>query len=151
MTESSIIIVIHPGSRCALTASLITHMTLLTYILLVRFDYNLDVVFWIDSNRKDDITFIGHELMWFGSDNIPMASPTLAHAQTNYHVSQFDHRSQVITDTQHNWYTNYFSKIYLIKKHNLLIHYSCNAEAIIISLSEFDSNMVISLGCQVQG
>jgi len=73
-------------------------MTSLTYILRVNFVTNLDIAFSLNYNWQDDIEFIGSQSTWFGVWNFRMAHVTLAHAQMNYHVSQFGHWNQEKAD-----------------------------------------------------
>jgi len=55
-------------------------MTSLTYIVLVSFVCNLVLIVSLNSDEKDDITFIGHQSTRFAVWNIGMAYLTLAHA-----------------------------------------------------------------------
>jgi len=84
-------VVIQSASHRAWTAACMTRMTSLTYILLVSFISNLVLIIRLTSNRQDDITFVGHQSLRFEVLNVGLAYPTLAHALTNYHVSQFGH------------------------------------------------------------
>jgi len=72
-----------------------TFMTSLIWILLVSIISKLVQVFWLNCNRQDYIEVIGCLLMEFRVYNIGMAQPTIAQAQTNYHVLQFGHGNQV--------------------------------------------------------
>jgi len=76
-----------------------TRMTSLTGILLVSIVCNLVLIVKLNRNGQDDIMLIGRQFMTFAGQNIGMAHPTLAHALTNYYVSQFDHWNQVTADT----------------------------------------------------
>jgi len=66
-----------------------TRMTSLTQIELVYFVTNIGVALWLNSNLQIHIVRIGHLTAWFGFLTFRMVRSTLAHAQTNYHVSQF--------------------------------------------------------------
>jgi len=75
-----------------------TCMTSLTYIVLVSVVCILDLIVKFNRNGQNDITLMGRQLMRFAVKNIGMAFPTLAHALTNYHVSQFGHWNEVKVD-----------------------------------------------------
>jgi len=128
-----------------------TCTTFLTNILLVSFASNLVLVFWLNSNSQDDITFIGRQSMWFAVKIISMAHPTHAHAQTNCHVLQFGHWNQLMANTYHNRYMNFVSKRYIAETSNLPIYLFHNAGAVILSSFESDSYLEISFGHYVQG
>jgi len=81
-------VVIHPDLCCAMTAPSMTRMSSLSETLLVNFILSLDCVFSLIRKRPDDIVLISCQSTWFGVWTIRMARMTLAHAQTNYHVSQ---------------------------------------------------------------
>jgi len=57
-----------------------THMTSLSYILLVSFIGNLVLILSLKSDGQDDITFIGRQSTRLDVKKIGMAYPTLAHA-----------------------------------------------------------------------
>jgi len=61
MGECSMMVVIHLGLHCALTAPSMSSMTSLTYILRVNFVTNLDIAFSLNYNWQDDIEFIGSQ------------------------------------------------------------------------------------------
>jgi len=82
---------IHTDLRCALTAPSLTDMASLTQILLVHFVSNSDCVYSLICKRQDDIRLINRQSSQFALWNFCMARMTLAHSQTNYHVSQFGH------------------------------------------------------------
>jgi len=60
-------------------------------MLIVSFVSNVVLIVWVNSNWQNDITFIGRQSMRLDFCNIGVADPILAHAQMNYHVSQFRH------------------------------------------------------------
>jgi len=151
MNQCSMIVVIHPTSHCALTAPTMTRMTLLTYILLERFISNLVLVFWLNSNWQDGMKCIGHQTMSVGVSNIGMAHATVAHPQTNDHVSQLGPWNQVNADTMQSGYMSCFSKRYIIKNITLPIHSSDDTGAVTISSSESEFHIVISSGRYIQG
>jgi len=119
--------------------------------MLVSFLSRLLLAFWLHSNRQDNIKLIGCQSTWFEVWIIIMAHPTLAHAQTNYHVSQFGHWNQAQADMTNNRYMNYFSNRYIVKLYNLHIFSSSDKGAIAICSSKCDFCMVISLGLHMQG
>jgi hypothetical protein len=82
-------VVIHTDSRCAMTAPSMTHMSSLSETLLVNFFFDSDCAFSLIRKRQDDIVSISCQSTWFGVWTVCMARMTLAHAQTNYHVSQY--------------------------------------------------------------
>jgi len=89
--ECYMMVVIPTNSRCALTIPSMTRMPLLINILLVNFVFNIDCAFSLRCRRNDDIMLINRQSTWFGVWNVCVAHTTLAHAQTNYRVSQFGH------------------------------------------------------------
>jgi hypothetical protein len=90
MGECNMMVVIHTDSRCAMTAPSMTRMSSLCATLLVNFFFGLDWVFSLIPNRQDDIVLISCQSTWFGVWTIRMARMTqVAHAQMNYHVSQY--------------------------------------------------------------
>jgi hypothetical protein len=89
--ECCMMVVIPTDSRCVLTTPSMTRMPSLTNILLVNFVFNIDCVLSLNCRRHDDIMVIDCQSTWFGVWNIRVAHMTLAHAQTNYRVSQFGH------------------------------------------------------------
>jgi len=88
--------------------------------------------------------------MQFEVCTIGMTYPTLAHAQTNHHVSQFGHWYEVNADTEQMKYTYWFSTRYIVTNVNLPIHSSGDAGAVTISWSESAFYMVISFRCNLQ-
>jgi len=80
-----------------------------------------------------------------------MACPTLAHAKTNFHVSQFGHRNEIKADTSQNRYRYCISSWYIVTNANLAIHSSGYTKAVTISSSESNFHMVNSLGRDMQG
>jgi hypothetical protein len=91
MDEFSLTVVIQNDSSCALTAHSMTRMTSLTYILLAYFIRNIAFALSLYSHRQMETEYSGHLAVRLGFKNIHMLRSTLAHAQTNYHVSQFGH------------------------------------------------------------
>jgi len=89
MDECNMMVGILTDSHCALTAPAPTGTPSLTQILLVNFVSNLDCAFSLICKRQDDIRLINRQSTRFEVKNFRMARMTLAHAQTNYHVSQF--------------------------------------------------------------
>jgi len=151
MYECSMMVAMHTGLYCALTAPSMTCMTSHTSKLLVNFVTILDLAFALNGNREDDNWLIGRLMAWFGVDYIRMVRTTLAHAQMNYHVSQFGHWNQDIADMEQNMNTNCFSHLYTVKNFNFPIYSSADPGAVTISLSHSDFYMVISLGGNMQG
>jgi len=82
-------VVFHTNSRCAMTAPSTTRMSSLSETLLVNFTFSLDCAFSLIRKRQDDIVLISCQSTWIGVWTVCMAHMTLAHAQTNYHVSQY--------------------------------------------------------------
>jgi len=80
-----------------------------------------------------------------------MVHTTFAHAQMNYHISQFGHWNQDKADTEQNWYTNNIWNRYGIENSNLPIDSSSDTGAIAIALAESDFYMVNSQGGNMQG
>jgi len=95
MIVCSMTVVIHSAPYCALTTASMTRLTSLTDILFVSFVCNLVWIVLPDSDGQDNITFLAYPSTRFAVKNIGMAYPTLPHAYTNYHVSQFGHWNQV--------------------------------------------------------
>jgi hypothetical protein len=89
--ECNRMVVIHTDSHTALTAPSMTGMLSLSQILLVNCVSDLHCVFSLVCERQDDIMLIEHQSTRFGVLHCHVARMTLAHAQTNYHVSQFGH------------------------------------------------------------
>jgi len=79
-----------------------------------------------------------------------MVRMTLAHAQMNYHVSQFGHWNQDKADTWQNRNAHCFSQLYIVKSFNLAIYSYAVEEAVTISSFESDFYMVISSGGNMQ-
>jgi hypothetical protein len=82
-------VVIHPDSRHAMTASSMTRMSSLSESLLLNFIFSLDCAFSLILKRQDDIVLISCQSSSFGVWTVYMARMTLAHAQTNYHFLQY--------------------------------------------------------------
>ena len=89
--ECYMMVVIPTDLGYALTIPSMTRMPSLTNILLVNFVFNIDCAFSLRCRRNDNIMLIDRQSTWFGVWNVCMAQTTLAHAQTNYRVSQFGH------------------------------------------------------------
>ena len=89
--ECYMMVVIPTDSRYALTIPSTTCMPSLTNILLVNFVFTIDCASSLRCRRHDDIMLIDRQSTWFGVWNLCVAHTTLAHAQTNYRVSQFGH------------------------------------------------------------
>jgi hypothetical protein len=88
MDECSITVVIQTESYPALTALPITRMTSLSYIILVYFVSNFVGFFPLNRNRIGTMQFIGRHAAQCGQYNFLKEHTTIAHGQTNYHVSQ---------------------------------------------------------------
>jgi len=99
MDYSSMMVIIHSGSGCALNATSMTRMTSLTYILIVDFVLHLGFDFSLNRNRQDDIMLIGRLSTWLVVENFRMACTTGAHTLTNRCVSQFGHWNPEIAGT----------------------------------------------------
>jgi hypothetical protein len=84
-------VVIHSDLRCPMTAPSMTHLSSLSETLLVNCICSLDCVFSLIHQTQDDVAFINSQSTWFGVGPIRMGRMTLAHAQTNYHVSKYSH------------------------------------------------------------
>jgi len=84
-------VVIHTDSRCAWTAPSMIGMPSRTGIWLVNVVSNLDGTLSLICTRRDDIWLINRQSTQFGVWNFHMGRMTLAHAQSNDHVSQFGH------------------------------------------------------------
>jgi len=80
-----------------------------------------------------------------------MAYPTLAHAPTNYRVSQFGHSNRVKADKLQNGCSHCILNWYIVTNANMRIHSSCDAGAVTMSLTESDFNVVISMGHDMDG
>jgi hypothetical protein len=91
VNECYMMVVIPTDLRCALTTPSMTRMPSLTDILLVNFVFNIDCAFSLTYKRHDDIMLIDRQSTRLVVLNVCVAYTTLAHAQTNYHVSQFGH------------------------------------------------------------
>jgi len=89
MNEWNMMVVIHPDSRRAITASSMTCMTSLSETLLVNFIFTLHCTFSLIRKRQDHIVLISCQSTWFGVWTVYMARMTLAHAQTNLHILQY--------------------------------------------------------------
>jgi hypothetical protein len=89
--QCNMMVVIPTNLSCALTTPCVTHMQLLTHILLENFVFNLDCAFSLTSKRQDNITLINHQSTLFGVSSFHMAHMTLPQAQTHYRVSQLGH------------------------------------------------------------
>ena len=68
-----------------------TNMTLLKEISLVLFVTNIAFALSLNRNLQIEIERGGHLTASFAFRTFHMVHSTLAHAQTNYHVSQFGH------------------------------------------------------------
>ena len=119
MDECNMGVEIVTDLHCALTASSMTRMPSLTQILLVNFVYSLDYAFSRICKRQGYIRLINRRSSSFGVENFHMACMTLAHAQTNYHVSQFGQWNQIKAHTEQHRYTNDFLRIYVINHRKL--------------------------------
>jgi hypothetical protein len=82
-------VVVQLDLSSALTALSMTRMTSLTSILLALYVTIIAFVLTLDSYLKKETEHVGCLTVRFGFKNIHMVCSTLAHAQTNYHVSQF--------------------------------------------------------------
>jgi len=91
MDEFSMTVVGQIHSSCALTALSMTRMTSLTYISLAHLVTNIAFALSLNSQLQKETVHFGSPKVQFGSWNFLMVRSTLAHAQTNYHVSQFSH------------------------------------------------------------
>jgi hypothetical protein len=89
--ECNWMVVIHTDSRSALTAPCMTGTLSLSQTLLVNSVSDLHCVFSLICKTQDDIMLIDRQSTRFGVLHCHVARMTLAHAQTNYHVSQFGH------------------------------------------------------------
>jgi len=138
----------HTGSFRPLTTSSMTYMTSLTAKLLVNFVINLVFVCAFISNREENTTLIGHLMRWFGVYQVGMVCMTLAHAQVNYHVSQFGIWIQDKTDSYQNSNATRFSLVYVLNYLNLPFY--ADKEAITILLSKSGFYMMIRLGGNMQ-
>jgi hypothetical protein len=94
MDECNMMVVIHRDSLCAITASSMTCMSSLGETLLVTFIFSVYCAFSLIRNRQDDIVLISCQSTLFGFWTVHMACMTLAHAQTNFYVSQCSHLNQ---------------------------------------------------------
>jgi len=149
--ECSIMVVIPTDSYWALTSLSMTCMTSLTYILWVYFITDMAFALSLNSNWQIEIECIGRLTDWFGFWHFRMVRLTLAHRQTNYHISQFGHWNQESLDTWQHWYTNCFASRYDVKNTNLPLYSSAHTEAVTMSSSESGFRMVISWGGYMQG
>jgi hypothetical protein len=91
MDEYSMTVVVQIDLACELTALTLTRMTSLTEILLAHFVTNIAFALSLNSHLQNKIERDGRFTAQFGFQNFHMVRSTLAHAQTNYHVSQFGH------------------------------------------------------------
>jgi len=73
-----------------------------------------------------------------------MMRSTLAHTQTNYHVSHCGHWNQENADTLQNRQTICFSQRYDVKNYNLPVYFSTDTAACTMSSSESEIYMLIS-------
>jgi len=84
-------VVFQINSSCVLTALSMTLMTSLTEILLAHFVTNDAFALSLNSHLQNGTEPFGRLAVQFGFQNVYIVCSTLAHAQTNYHVSQFGH------------------------------------------------------------
>jgi len=75
-----------------------TGMTSLNYIVLVHFVTTIAFAFSLNSTGQTEIKLGGHITAWYGFENFHIVRSTLAHAETNYHVSQYGHGIQETVD-----------------------------------------------------
>ena len=83
--------VVQIDSSCALTALPMPGMTSLTDIFLAHFVTKIALALSLNSQLQNKTERDGRLTARFGFLNFHMVRSTLAHAQTNYHVSQFGH------------------------------------------------------------
>ena len=151
MDECNMTIIIHLGLQCALTATSMTSMTSVTSILLVNLVSILVFPFSLNHIRYNDIKFVRRWFTWSGVYNFRMASPTIAQAPTNSHVSQFGHWNPELANTYQHKYTICLSTWYVNNIYYFAICSSGNAWVATISSPESDLCMVISKGRYMQG
>jgi hypothetical protein len=84
-------VVVQIESSWPLNAWSMTRMKSLRYILLAHFVTNIAFALSLKSHMQKDSQRCGCLTVRFGCLNIHMVHSTLAHAQVNYHVSQFDY------------------------------------------------------------
>jgi hypothetical protein len=91
MDEYGMTAVVQIDSSCALTALPMTRMTSLPEILLAHCVTNIAFALSLNRYSQNKTERDGRLTARFGFYNFHMVRSTLAHAQTNYHVSQFVH------------------------------------------------------------
>jgi len=121
-----------------------TSTTSLTQLLWVHFVSNLGFAFSLNHNGQDDIMLVRCLSTWFGVENFCMAHLTLAHALTNFHISQFGYWNLLKAYMIRIRYTYCFSTRYFVIIQYLAVH-SCNKTGdVTISLSESNFWIIIS-------
>jgi hypothetical protein len=80
-----------------------------------------------------------------------MVGMALANVKQNSCVQQFSHWNQDKVGTEQNWYPDYCQNSYDIKITNVTIDSTGKGEALTISLSKSDLNLIINRGGHMQG
>lgn len=111
MDGCSMTVTIHPGLHCTWTATSITRLTSLTWILSVNYVWIVIFPFSLNCNRRDNIKFVGCLSTRFGVWKFYMARTTIAHAQTKSHVSQFVQWNAENADIYQIRYMNAFQRV----------------------------------------
>jgi len=151
MDKCNMMVVIHTDSRCAMTAPSTTRMSSLSETLIVNFIISLDCAFSLIRKRQDNIVLISCQSTWFGVWTVCMARMTLAHAQMNYHVSQYSQWNQKNSFRDRNRYANHFLERYVINNHIMCRLCTHDLRANTICSPESISCMVRRYGWHMQG